>query len=396
MKNIIGVVIISLFVLTGCIKEPTTPDVKQGSIEEIVIPTTDPYIESQNYNNAYIYLPPDYDATNSYPVLYLLHGFGSDYRFWQGIEDIKNILDYMITLDEIKPMIVVMPNGKNVLGGSFYTNSMDSSYPVFGQFEDYIINDVISFIDTAYATDTSKRAIAGISMGGYGAMKLGAKFPELFKVVAGFSGVYDFDLFLVRDSVTQMSMVDMVIAENGGYISPLNLDEDHPLTSMMFAMAGAFSPRVRDTSYFNPLENKFSLSPYYGNPSLAMGVQLPFVIDSITDTTNDIVIADWHLDTTTWQEWKSHNVKDIFINNANNIKTAGTKYYMDCGEFDELKLNYHLMVLQGTLTQLGIPHKAEIFSEYPGYPESEFPAGHTTHLYLRVREGLRYISENIE
>ncbi len=395
MKKIIGILTISLFVLSGCMKEPTTPELKKGTLTETVIHSADPYIETQNYNGAYIYLPPDYDAANSYPVLYLLHGFGSDYRFWQSIEDIKDILDYMITMGEIEPMIVVMPNGYNDFAGSFYTNSVDSLYPAFGQFENYIINEVITFIDSAYSTDTTKRAIAGISMGGYGAMKLGAKYPELFRAVAGFSGVYDFDLFLVEDSTTHMSMVDMVIAENGGYISPLNLNAEHPLTSMMFAMAAAFSPRVRDSSFFNPLENKFGLSPYYGNPSLLMGVQLPFVIDSL-DTINGIVKGYWHLDSLTWSQWEAQNVKNIFINNYQNILSAGTKYYMDCGAQDELKLNYHLMVLDGTLKQLGIPHKAEIFSDYPGYPADEFNAMHTSHLYLRVREGLKYISDNLE
>ena len=395
MKKITGFLLAGLFVLSGCMKEPTTVELKKGTLVETTIHAQDPYIKAGNYNHAYIYLPPHYDGGTSYPTLYLLHGYGSDYRFWQSVEDIKDILDYMITKGEIVPMIVVMPNGYNDFAGSFYTNSIDSAYPAFGQFEDYIINDVIRFVDSAYATDTTKRAIAGISMGGYGAMKLGAKYPELFKVVAGFSGVYDFDLFLAQDSVTGMSMVDMVIAENGGYISPLNINEEHPLTSMMFAMGAAFSPRVRDSSYFNPLENKFSFSPYYLNPSLYMGVQLPFVIDSL-DTINNMVKGYWHLDSLTWAQWEDNNVKNIFINNAQNIISAGTKYYMDCGTDDELKLNFHLMVLDGTLNQLGIPHKAELFSEYPGYPESTFPATHTSHLYLRVREGLSYISNNIE
>ncbi len=395
MKKILGIFMIGAFLLVGCMKEPTMPEVKKGNLEQVTIQATDPYINLQNFNNAYVYLPPEYSESNHYPVLYLLHGYGSDYRYWQAVEDIKDILDYMISTGEINPIIVVMPNGYNDFAGSFYTNSLDSVFPVYGQFETYLINDVISYIDTAFAVDTTKRAIAGISMGGYGAMKLGAKYPELFKVVVGFSGVYDFDLFLAEDSTTHMTMVDMVIAENGGYVSPLNLNAEHPLTSMMFAMAAAFSPRVRDSSFFNPLENKFDFGPYYGNPALHMGVQLPFAIDSL-DTIGNIVKGYWHLDSLTWNQWENQNVKNIFISNVQNILNAGTKYYFDCGADDELKLNYHLMVLDQVLTQLGIKHKAELFSEYPGYPGNEFHAMHTSHLYLRVREGLKYISENLE
>ena len=395
MKKFPGFFVFGFFLLVGCMKEPTTIEINKGTLEPVTIPATDPYINSKGFNNAYVYLPPEYSENTSYPVLYLLHGFGSNYTYWQAVEDIKDIMDYMISTGEINPMIVVMPNGYNDFAGSFYTNSLDSMYPVFGQYETYIINDVIRYTDSVYHTDTTKRAIAGISMGGYGAIKLGARYPELFKVAAGFSGVYDFDLFLAKDSTTQMTMVDLVIVENGGYISPTNLNKEHPLTSMMFAMAAAFSPRVRDSSYFDPLQNRFDFGTYYINPSLHMGVQLPFVIDSI-DTIGNMVKGYWRLDSITWIQWKKQNVKDIFLSNYQNIQNSGTKYYFDCGVDDELKLNYHLMVLDNVLAQLGITHKAVLFSDYPGYPSYEFPAMHTTHLYLRIREGLKYISQNLE
>ncbi len=377
------------FLIAGCMKQPTGTPVENGTLTEVSIPASDPSITE---TNAYIYMPPAYSSSKTYPVLYLLHGFGSNYQYWQGVCDIKYILDYMIAKDEIKPMIVVMPNGNNMLGGSFYTNSVDSATPAFGQYETYIMHDVISYVDSAYNTEkASGRAIAGISMGGYGAVKLAALYPDSFKVAAGFSGVYYFNLFLQKDAEGK-TMVDRVIEENGGYINPLNADIEHPLTAMMLSMAGAFSPRVRDSSYFNPLDNKFLLSSY-PYPPYAIGVELPFtVIFDPSDSTYSYQLKD-----TVWQnEWMKNDVQTIVTNNASAIKGAGTYFYLDAGADDDFGLNYHMQSLDAVMNAASIPHQAEEFNSVPGYPESIFPAGHTTHLYLRVSNGLTVISQHIE
>ena len=130
-----------------------------------------------------IYLPPSYDTSTSkrYPTLYLLHGFLNDNKAWSGEGpfsfSIPHLLDVMMGGGKIREMIVVAPSAKNAYGGSFYSNSA-----VTGNWEDYIYRDLVGHLDANYRTlaRPSSRGIAGHSMGGYGAMVLAMKHPDVF------------------------------------------------------------------------------------------------------------------------------------------------------------------------------------------------------------------------
>jgi S-formylglutathione hydrolase FrmB len=136
---------------------------------------------------AWVYLPPGYDdAGRRYPVLYLLHGVLDDPSVW--IEPVYQGMTVLATMDSlieagaIRPMIVVMPNGRNALGGSYYRNS-----PVTGGWGDYIARDLVSHVDARYRTlgSADGRAIAGHSMGGLGAIWAGIQHPDVFSVAYG-------------------------------------------------------------------------------------------------------------------------------------------------------------------------------------------------------------------
>ncbi|MEX2680925.1 MAG: alpha/beta hydrolase [Candidatus Sigynarchaeota archaeon] len=172
-----------------------------------------------------IYLPPGYhEKTNErYPVIYFLHGYGSNNKSWTitsrreidqapfpfdaiparmarefNLDKIPTyeMLDELITRGEIEPFILVQPDGslhlprlgggKDITGrpnvkGSFYVNS-----PHSGNYADYIARDVVAHVDRNYRTlaDPGHRAVSGASMGGYGAMYLGIKYPGVFGAVA--------------------------------------------------------------------------------------------------------------------------------------------------------------------------------------------------------------------
>ena len=127
-----------------------------------------------------IYLPPSYDrdAARRYPVAYLLHGATSDPQEWldgtyQGL-NLREALDRRASLAEY---IVVMPHADNSFGGSFYVNSA-----AFGRWEDVIVTELVRFVDGRFRTlpVRESRALAGQSMGGFGALYLAGRHADTF------------------------------------------------------------------------------------------------------------------------------------------------------------------------------------------------------------------------
>ncbi len=127
-----------------------------------------------------ILLPADYDASaHRFPVLYLLHGAGGDETDWTKR---TNLAEYVSQYQ----LIVVMPG----VGNSWYANSVGEEH---ARYEDAIVRDLIPHIDASYRTlaNWHGRAIAGLSMGGFGAMKFALRYPHLFVFAASFSGAFD-------------------------------------------------------------------------------------------------------------------------------------------------------------------------------------------------------------
>lgn len=137
-----------------------------------------------------VYLPPSYSSQRSkrYPVVYLLHGFAANHRaFMKGAYQNLNVrisMDSLIRAGAVKEMIVVTPNARNFFDGSFYANS-----PVTGNWEDFIVRDLVSHIDRRYRTIRSRtaRGLTGHSMGGYGTLRIGMRHPETFSALYALS-----------------------------------------------------------------------------------------------------------------------------------------------------------------------------------------------------------------
>lgn len=134
-----------------------------------------------------VYLPPNYDSTARYPVLYLLHGAPGAYTDWRNAAGIDQTLDAMISVGRLRPMIAVLPDGN---GGRFgdteWANSADGSVRA----EDYLVREVVPFIDQHYPTlaDARNRAIGGLSTGGFGAANLALHHPDVFGYALSLSG----------------------------------------------------------------------------------------------------------------------------------------------------------------------------------------------------------------
>jgi len=129
-----------------------------------------------------VYLPPNYDAsTQRYPVIYYLHGFmGKDNIFPQ----MQKVLDEGISRQKIKPFIFVQADQYTLFEGSFYSNSS-----LTGNWDEFESKELVEYMDKNYRTIPTRdsRGIAGHSMGGYGAFKIGMLHPEVFSSIYALS-----------------------------------------------------------------------------------------------------------------------------------------------------------------------------------------------------------------
>jgi S-formylglutathione hydrolase FrmB len=153
-----------------------------------------------------IYLPADYETSNRrYPVLYLLHGYSDDETGWTQFGEAHLIADRAVNNGDSAPMIIAMPDG----GVSFYINNYDGKV----KYEDFFIKEFIPHIDQTYRTRPTKRyrAIAGLSMGGYGTLIMSTKHPEVFSAAAPLSaGVFtDEEIVNANDDLWKTVLGDL-------------------------------------------------------------------------------------------------------------------------------------------------------------------------------------------
>jgi S-formylglutathione hydrolase FrmB len=153
-----------------------------------------------------VYLPPSYAASRGrrYPVAYYLHGLNGRETDWTDSGQLNVVMDSLVGAGRPE-MIIVMPDGDD----GWYTtwNSLvtvdacrrhppereptDTYCVPWQHYDDYVARDVVQFTDRKYRTraDRGHRAIAGLSMGGYGAMALAFEYPDVFAAAASHSGV---------------------------------------------------------------------------------------------------------------------------------------------------------------------------------------------------------------
>lgn len=167
-----------------------------------------------------VILPRDYHNKRNrsvrYPVLFLLHGLWGDFANWTD----RNEPGAFLT----NGLIVVTPEG----GNGWY---VDSATEPGDRYESYLVRELVPEIDSKFRTraDRESRFVAGLSMGGYGALKFGLKHPDLFGIVGSFSGVLDAPL---RTQTLQGLQASLRTAF-GDYDSAVRAEND------LFALAAA-------------------------------------------------------------------------------------------------------------------------------------------------------------
>lgn len=132
-----------------------------------------------------IVLPPDYYSSEKrYPVLYLLHGYMQNYTVWG-----RN-LNGAYYARQLQDLILILPDG----GNTWFVNYSKSADGESDDWEDYLVDDLIGYVDNNYRTEARRegRAISGLSMGGFAAFAIGLRRPHLFASIGSTSGALSY------------------------------------------------------------------------------------------------------------------------------------------------------------------------------------------------------------
>ena len=180
MRKPLRFINVTLLTFFWCLSVAAAGRVETVKFQSKLVNTTLPYN---------VILPADYDAsrTTRYPVLYLLHGLDGHYSDWV---QRTNLAEYASDYS----LIIVMPEGND----GWYT---DSATVATDKYESYILKELLPDVETRYRTIEARygRAIAGLSMGGYGAIKFGLKAPQTFVFAASLSGAFGVTRFSEKD-----------------------------------------------------------------------------------------------------------------------------------------------------------------------------------------------------
>jgi len=275
----------------------------------------------------FVYLPPGYEASKRrYPTAYLLHANGetaaqvvsppSDGVRWK--PPIQDVLDPVFGRMGVPPMIVAIPDGASRWGCGQWVDS-----PVTGDFEQYVLHDVIPTVDAAYRTipHAGSRGVFGFSSGGFGAWNLGSRHPDVFGALAMLSGdsfldlTHKFILYKYLDSIWPK-------APNG----PV---KGNVWSELVYDYSATYSP--------NP-----------DNP--------PFHVDL------PVAWPSGELRQEVWDRWLRFDpVVNVHDRLDNLRQLAGI--LLDVGDQDDYSLHWGHRVLSHQLREAGIAHRA---TENPG------------------------------
>jgi len=220
-----------------------------------------------------IYLPPGYkiNSKRHYPVIYLLHGFTDSDDLWFGLKG-EHFVEVRSAADAAwengaGEMIIVMPNALTRFFGSGYSNSVTT-----GNWEGFIAEDLVAFVDENYRTlpKRESRGLAGHSMGGYGAIRIGMKYPDVFSSLYAMSPCCLAPVMQLSQETSEAAAAvtsDDDIAKSGFFVK------------VMFASAAAWSPNPDNAPFYLDLPfqdgevRKDVLARWEANAPIAMAHQ---------------------------------------------------------------------------------------------------------------------------
>ncbi len=318
-------------------------------------------LDSPSERDLHIYLPPGYyeEEEKKYPVIYFLHGYSgnnhgwtityknSKYRSipWDIIPkkilkeiDIDRLttfgkLDNQITSGDLKPFILVQPDaslhepnidgrrgltGEVMTKGSFYVNS-----PYTGDYMDYIVEDVVKYIDYKYRTisESKNRALMGGSMGGYGTIYIMCHHPERFNVSVALS------------------------PGNLGELEHLDWELRIPIYEKI--VGEKMGKSIGDSAWKDILD---SLDLIFSDENR--------LIPSI-ERAEDGTIKDY--DQKAYENWQEYELNNVIQAHPDALKEANL--LINCHKDDEFALTEASEGLHKTMEKLNIDHKFELYND---------------------------------
>jgi enterochelin esterase family protein len=277
-----------------------------------------------------VYLPPDYESSpdKRYPVIFGLTGFtgsGVSYlnrRFLFPAQD--EILDDLILNRGMPGVIYVFPDCITALGGSQYVNSS-----AVGRYEDYIVDELVPFIDATFRT-TGRRGCIGGSSGGIGSFWLAARHPDVFQAFADHSGDSAFEYCYLGDVpafVQAIAKHNYDVEEFVRRIPEIQpKDDGFNVILNMVAMAACYSP----------------------NPDVPLGFELPFDLYS-----GEVKPEIWEK----WRQFDPVNLVEPLQDNLRRLRLI----FIDCGTKDQFRLFLGSRQVHRKLAQCDIDH---VYEEY--------------------------------
>lgn len=296
----------------------------------------------------FVYLPPGYEESDlRYPSVYCLTGFTgrgkmllNDNAFTPNLAE---RMDKLIAAGAIKPMIVVMPDCFTYYGGSQYINSSAT-----GRYEDYLIEELVPFIDAEFRTFATRdaRAVMGKSSGGYGSLIMGMRHADVFGLVCSTAGDAYFEYCYPMDFAKAFRTIK---GDPAGFMREFWATEkqgkdDHPALNTI-GMASCYSPNGSE-------------------------FDMPFDLET-GEIREDV-----------WARWLEHDPVRLVEKHAGDLRSLKL-LYVDAGTKDEFALDVGAKILSRKLKEFDVPHLHE-----------EFDDGHFNISY-RYDRSLELISEKI-
>lgn len=312
------VILFSIVLLQGEVLAQSSPEkgtLDKGSLERTSV--FSPSLEGNLQGNpaereVFVYLPPGYtDNDKRYPVIYFLHGYGVGAQIYiDGVLLLPDSMDEAISAGA-ENFIVVMPDAFTRFGGSFYSNS-----PTIGDWESFVAKDLVSYIDGNYRTlpQRQSRGLSGHSMGGYGTLRIGMTYPNVFGALYAMSSGA-----LINRAPTADAVKEQLVRMAAGIET-----EERSFVNSMQALASAWAPNPQNPPY------------YFDLPFDDKGESQPLVAEKWT-TNSLLLTVDQNV-----PALKSFSAIMLDVGNEDSLEADNTQ-------------------LDAVLTRLGVAHDYEIY-----------------------------------